>query len=145
MVFPKSQKNVNLWIDSSDFKLIGKNSTSTKDVSWSYKENSPDQRYMFVQDAQTRFRVVIGGYSPKIDDNSFLELQKDILSKAIKSGTVSGDCGFNYGKKIFKEIQFLTPFSKPVGRPKKGGGDKELRMLTKPQEKWNKEVRLVRA
>ena len=81
---------------------------------------------------------------PKIDYNSFLQLQRDILERIFKNGVVSGDCGFSVGKKIFDSVEFVVPFSKPVGRPKKGQ-HKEERMLSRRQEKWNCEMRAVRA
>ncbi len=37
---------------------------------WFYKENSPAQRFMFVQDARSWFPAVYGGYCLKINDNS---------------------------------------------------------------------------
>lgn len=82
--FPKCIQDTVLWMDSSDFRLIGKNKASTKHSDWSYKENSPAQRFMFIQNAQGKFLEVDGGYSPKIDDGSYLTLQKSILSKYYK-------------------------------------------------------------
>ncbi len=142
--FPKSLKNVLLWMDSCDFRLSGKNFISTSDCSWSYKENSPAQRFMFVQDSKTRFRAVFGDYSPKIDDNSTLSLIRQELNTKFKYATISADCGFSTGRRLFDKITFVTPFSKKRG-PKRKGVSKQLNDLTGPQKRWNKEMRTVRA
>lgn len=55
-------------MDSADFRLKGKSCTSVKDPSWSYKENSPAQRFLIGADVNTRIRVLDGGYSPKLYD-----------------------------------------------------------------------------
>ncbi len=110
--FPKSQKGVTLWMDSCDIKLIGKNSISTTDRSWSYKEIASVQQFMFAQDARTRFRAVFGGYSLKIDDGSALSLQHHVLNMMFKYAVISTDSGFVAGKRLFEKIKFVTPFSK---------------------------------
>jgi hypothetical protein len=72
--FPNALKDVNLWMDSSDFRLIGKKSVSTSDSSWSQKCNSPGQRYQFIMDGKSRIRKIWGGMSPKVDDGNHLRL-----------------------------------------------------------------------
>ncbi len=124
--------------------MIGKRSIGTKDSSWSYKENAPGLRFMFIQDVRSRFRAIYGGYSPKIDDNSFLTLKHEVISTSFKDGIISSDCGFTMGKSLFKNVTFITPFAKPVGR-KNGNKTKGIKKLTKKQEKWNEDVRSVRA
>ena len=64
--FKKPVKELQLFIDSSDFRLTGKRVTSKKDPSWSYKENGPAQRFMTICDAQARVRFLRGGYTPKL-------------------------------------------------------------------------------
>jgi hypothetical protein len=72
VAFRKSVKNLELFIDMSDFKLTGKSNTYKKDPSWSYKENCPAQRYMTITDASTRIRYFRGRYTPKLYDGHFL-------------------------------------------------------------------------
>ena len=45
---------------------------------------------------------------------------------------------------MFDKIKFFTPFPRKRGRRKKGV-TKETPSLTGPQEKWNREMRAVRA
>ena len=142
--FPKSMKTTTLWMDSSDFKLVGRRSTSRGSCSWSYKENGPAQRFMFVQDARSRFRAVYGGYSPKIDDNSFLALKRELIATSFRHGVVVADCGFTKGKTLFSHTTFITPHAKPAGRMK-GNDSRGLKKLTKKQEKHNEDLRSVRA
>jgi len=48
--FNKQVKETNLWIDSTNFKLKGKRSTSRTKGDWSFKCNAPGRRYMFISD-----------------------------------------------------------------------------------------------
>ena len=59
--FPKNVA-ADLWMDSSDFPLTGKRSTSRKDDWWSYKLNGPGCRYMFLIDGQGRIRKIWARY-----------------------------------------------------------------------------------
>ena len=52
--FEKLVEDAHLFMDSSDFRLQGKVSTSRKSDTWSYKWNSPGSRYMLIQGAATR-------------------------------------------------------------------------------------------
>jgi hypothetical protein len=63
---PQVIHGANLWLDSTDVRLIGKASVSRKDPSWSYKENSPARRYMTLSDARGRAVKIWNGYSPKV-------------------------------------------------------------------------------
>jgi hypothetical protein len=69
-LFPKKQNlgSVNLIMDSTDFKLSGKASISRKDPRWSYKLNTPGQRFQVVCDARGKVQQLWGGYSPKVYD-----------------------------------------------------------------------------
>jgi len=60
-------------MDSSDFKMKGKRSTSTKDPFWSYKENGPARRFMMVTDGRGSVKRIWGPYSPKTYDGDFLK------------------------------------------------------------------------
>jgi hypothetical protein len=69
-LYPKKKglEKVNLIIDSSDFRLSGKASTSQKDSKWSYKLNGPGQRFQVIYNVRGKVQKVWGGYSPKIYD-----------------------------------------------------------------------------
>lgn len=90
-VFKSPLENVNLWIDSSDLPLEGKRKISKKDPSWSFKCNSPGRRYMFLLDGKGGVRKLWGGYSPKIYDGTFLELEKEWFEKELNGAVVVGD------------------------------------------------------
>ena len=93
---------------------------------------------------QNQVSNCIWGYSPKIDNNSFLTLKQEAIESSFKNGVISADCGFTRGKLLFKNVTFITPHPKPVGRTKKNEV-RGMRQLTRKQEKWNQDVRLVRA
>ena len=72
--FSKDVGEVHLWLDTTDLRLVGKQSTSCTSHDWSYKCNSPGHRYAFLSDADGQIRKLWGGYSPKVYDGNFLEL-----------------------------------------------------------------------
>jgi len=51
-------KDVNLLIDSCDFRISGANSTSSKSYDWSPKEKAPAQRYTVVKDGKGVVRKI---------------------------------------------------------------------------------------
>ncbi|ELR13736.1 uncharacterized protein ACA1_075850 [Acanthamoeba castellanii str. Neff] len=58
-------KGACLWMDSFDVPLSGVSKMSKKDPLWSYKLNSPSQRFMALLDACGQFCMLWGGYSQK--------------------------------------------------------------------------------
>jgi hypothetical protein len=99
---------------------------------------------MFIQDGQGRFLDVNGGYSPKDDDGSYLNVQKDTISSTFNGGFFIADCGFDAGKTI-PNVKFYISYEKPKGRrPANSNSMTGYRQLTRDQEKWNEEVRSVR-
>ena len=62
-------------MDSVDLPKTHGPDRGRKSTAWSYKLNRPGRRFMFVQDLRRRVRKVFGGYSPKVYDGDFLEIQ----------------------------------------------------------------------
>lgn len=136
-------KSPNLWIDSSDWALQKWKGCSKKRSYWSYKLNKPGRRYMFIQDGKTRIRFLSNGYSPKVYDGTWLEIQKDWLEKHLKNGRILGDQHFEIGQKLIKSITFITPIKK---KPRKRKcGQEQIESLTKEQQRWNDAVKDARA
>jgi DDE superfamily endonuclease len=135
---------VNLLIDSSDFRLPGRSSVSKKDPSWSYKLNSPAQRYQVVCDASLQVRGIWGGYSPKIYDGHWVNMMKHTLVKEYSGARILGDCHYETGNSAISsiggqgEVQFFTAFPKPRGRKSKRDKSEGKKSLTAAQKKWNK-------
>lgn len=109
--FAEPVGKVHLWMDSTDFRLKGKRKTSRKDESWSYKLNSPGQRYMAVVDAKGRVRRLWGGYSPKVYDGSFLTLNEHYFREHYRGATVIADNHFAQGKNFSKDVKFLINYT----------------------------------
>lgn len=144
--FPEVMNDVSLWMDSTDFALIGKVSTSRKSRDWSFKMNGPGRRYMSLMDARGQLRALWGGYSPKVYDSDFLELNEKWLEKRLQGATVTADTHFEWGSKNLRRVTFKTPIPKPRGRRKKGSdGILIPKTLTRSQEKYNKDLHSVRS
>ncbi len=64
----RDQKHITRFVEENisgipvPIKLVGRRSTSRDSSLWSYKENSPAQRFMFVQDSRSWFPAVYAGY-----------------------------------------------------------------------------------
>jgi hypothetical protein len=125
ITFRKSVKNLQLFIDSSDFKLAGMSTTSKKYPSWSYKENCPAQRYMIITDASTRIRYFRVGYTPKLYDGHFLKLYQEELGDKFENPIIAGNQHFDYGAKNFRKIQFIVPYKAAPNRRSKTSSDDE--------------------
>ncbi len=119
----QNHRQINLWIDSADLKLIGKNSTFRKDDTWSYKENGPAQRYMFVQMVNPDFVLSLVDMCLKLMTTPFCSFREIHLNEYSRMVLLD-----SLGKMIFDSIEFVVPFLKPIGRPKKGQ-HKDERML----------------
>ena len=95
-------------IDSTDFKLRGKNSTSVKSKNHSYKNNAPSQRYMFINDGKNRIRKYWGGYSPKMHDLDCLKILEHEFEKHLDGGVILADFHF-FSKKNYLKTLRLEP------------------------------------
>jgi len=129
---------VQLWMDSTDFPLTGARSVSRRDSSWSYKCNSPGARFMYLMDGRGRTRKLWGGYSPKLYDGDFLQVQADWIRKYLKGAGVVADQHFRWGVENFKKdrVNFHVAPKKP--------GKKSLKKLTKSQQKYRAQVLQIR-
>lgn len=142
-------KRTCLWMDSTDFRLVGKSNTSRKHGSWSYKCNSPGRRYMMLCDGRGSLKKMWGGYSPKVYDGNFVEERATWFEKRLKGATVVADQHFEWGKTNLEHVRFHTPISHPKGRPRKGEkkkrGESKLRQLSKKERRYNEQVHSARA
>lgn len=135
---------IHLWMDSCDFRLARTRGVSKKGDTWSFKENSPAQRWMLLSDAQGRVRKLYGGYSPKVYDSHFLHIYKKVFEKELAGASVIADQHFRAEGIKFKNVRFVVAHPKPHNKqpPKNGKGVKKL---TKAQQKWNKELSDIRS
>ena len=51
---PEALQGTNLWIDSIDLQMKGRNVISKKSRKWSYKLDAPERRYLFIFDCRGR-------------------------------------------------------------------------------------------
>lgn len=102
-----------LLIDSKDFPLKGKSSTSKKDMSWSYKANGPAQRYMLLVDTAGTPRYLHGGYSPKLYDGHWVEARSDWFDDRLAGATIYGDEHFNSAARRLHHVRLICPKRKP--------------------------------
>ena len=147
--FGKLVEDANLFMDSSDFRLQGKVSTSRKSDTWSYKCNSPGSRYMLIQGAATRILKVWGGYSPKIYDGDFLTINRSKIETLFDGGVIVADNHFSKGRKLFKNIKFYTNYKKQQQGKKRKRADPAdddlVANITREQEQFNKQHQSARA
>lgn len=116
--FPASIGDANLWIDSVDYRIKGKQSASRKGPQWSYKLNAPGRRYVTIHNARRKVVKVYGGHSPKLFDGTFLETHKVDIQELFKGARFVGDNHFSKGKQYFSshanedDIKFYTNYAK---------------------------------
>lgn len=105
---------------------------------------------MTIRDGKKRIRRFWGGYSPKIHDGLFLELQRSEFERDFKvslheiefvfggnskqGAGILGDEHFAKGHKLFDDPVFYTPYKKPANG-----------VLTSSKARWNRDVRVLRA
>lgn len=97
---------------------------------------------MILVDHTGRIRRVWGGYSPKLFDGHFLEVERDWLEDNLVGATVMADNHFEWGKKNLKQVTFHTKILAP---PKKTKNNKDIGKLSKREQKYNQEVGRLRA
>lgn len=138
---------INSLLDSVDYRLKGKSSTSRRHENWSYKLNAPGRRYMTVITLMGEVVQMWGGYSPKVFDGHFLEAQAQWFERHAKGLKIAADAHFSAGNRLFQDPKFFTP---TVRRGMKRKRDDENNSaarshLTKAQKKVNKQIRAIRA
>lgn len=139
---------VNIWIDSTDFKLARTKERTKKSDDWSFKENAPAQRFMCLADGETRILAFEGGYSPKIYDGHFIEFKRPIWEQDLAGATIIGDNHFRSGSTRYRNVTWVTPYPRPSSKGKKDGELSRANIvgeLTKVQQKWNSEIAKIRA
>ena len=140
--FPSGLNDVSLWIDSSDFSIQCPAGPKRKNPYYSHKNLALARRYMMIADAKGRIRKIWGGYSPKVYDGHWLEINREWIDDNMTGGVVVGDCHFAAGKTMFENVTFFTPHPKKwVPKNEDGEG---LVKLTKEQIKWNAALAHVR-
>ena len=110
---PRHLQGIQLYIDSFDLRLSGKNSTSTSDQYWSYKCNSPGLKYFTLVDANSKVRKVWGPFSPKLYDGEFLLTQVDYLHDYFKGSVLIGDSHFAKAGSCLKDPILYTKVINP--------------------------------
>lgn len=112
---PIKVSDAQLIMDSTDIATKGKRSTRKASQDWSFKLNGPGVRFMIVSDVAQRVVKVWGGYSPKLYDGTFLEVNRMELLKDFEGMTILADNHFYRGKSLFQnKIKFH------VNYPEKG-------------------------
>lgn len=158
-ILPKKKelKQVNLFMDSTDFRLAGKVLVSRKDSRWSYKLNSPGQRFQVLCDAKEIVQKVWGRYSPKIYDGHWIEIMAEELGLQFSGAFIIADTHYETANNILsrfkmqKRIRFYTPIAQPRGRKLKKNENlpndlsRGACVLTKEQQLYNKRHAHVRA
>jgi hypothetical protein len=139
----KALSSVNLWMDSTDYALVGKSDKLKKDPYWSFKKNSMGRRYQAIFDAAGRVRGLWGGYSPKIIDNQWVEMNKHTLKEKFDGSTIIADGHYYASRKKVDGITFVVPTPKTVKKQTNNADDSTK--LTKEQQTLNKQIRNLRA
>ncbi|KAG2375136.1 hypothetical protein C9374_010140 [Naegleria lovaniensis] len=136
----KTEKKIeiNLWINSSDFKKTQPENASKKSDEYSYKEDHFANRFTCFSDANGRIRKLYGAYSPKVEDSAFMTLMKDEIETSMEGAVMLGDCGYESVVSKFRKINIVTPKSKQ----KDGRG---IRKLTQKQKARNKLLKSIRS
>lgn len=135
-------KDVNLWMDSTDFALRGPCEDGKKDQYHSYKLDSKG-RYQGIMDSNTRFRALYGGYSPKVHDSQFCEINKHSIKKDFKGGVIVADQHYQKFGRTCSDPKFVTPVRSPNKKKKKKKTD--ITVTTEEIKKKNEQIRAVRA
>lgn len=137
-------KKLNLLLDSVDFRLAGKSTTSKGSPDWSYKEDSPAQRYYYFRDLQGFVRALFGGSFPKTYDGHWVQICKEMINEKFLNAHIGIDTHFRICKDYFENITFYCKFNEPNNKKRKRNG-KRIQKLTKAQEKFNKQINEIRS
>lgn len=99
---------------------------------------------MFIMDGRRRIRKLWGGYSPKLYDGDFLNIQREFFAQHFSGTAVVGDGHFEKGPTFIPSVEWLVPTAKPRGRKKKGESE-PIELLSRKQQQMNKEIRDIRS
>ena len=154
--FQKEVEDTNLWLDSVDIRLPGKNTLSKKDPMWSYKKNGPGRRFECISDANQVIRLLKGPLCPKLYDADFIKLSQDLFNEVLSGGVIIADNHYDSAKKSLKHCKLYTNFreKKKLAKGKKkkrsfsemeGNEEETNEMLPKKQRDFNRAHRAARA
>lgn len=77
---------------------------------WSYEENAPAQRYQLIRDVgDGLIRLFSGGYSPKVDDQSWCKIMADQLEEKLSGANIVGDGHYTWARKWLTQVHFYAP------------------------------------
>lgn len=148
VALPAPLKAVQLWADSTDFRLQQHGRTSRKGELWSYKLKHAGWRYMFVRNGRGAVLQLWGGYSPKIKDGTFLVAAKREFTQLFSGAHVIADQEFSSAKSSFPSIKFYLAHRAPQKRkPKRGqrGPPPPPPVLPEVKKRWNDDIYAARA
>ena len=132
-----------LWIDSTDFRIKGKQSVHRDKSQWSHKLKSPGRRWLTITNAKAQVQWVAGPYKPTQYDGDLTVLNVATLDMLFGRSHMVGDNHFKKAGEFFSKITLFTNISKG-GRPKTVDGKKVPVTLTKEEEELNEKISLVR-
>lgn len=96
--FPPPVQPVNLWMDSSDFRL----QDTVENHEWiSHKLPGIGIRVQFIMDGKGRILFIAGPFQPTQYDGFFLELYHNDIQKAFAEGDIIADNHYLIGTSIF--------------------------------------------
>eukprot|EP00005_Dracoamoeba_jomungandri_P008799 CAMPEP_0174276072 /NCGR_PEP_ID=MMETSP0439-20130205/60184_1 /TAXON_ID=0 /ORGANISM="Stereomyxa ramosa, Strain Chinc5" /LENGTH=213 /DNA_ID=CAMNT_0015368261 /DNA_START=512 /DNA_END=1153 /DNA_ORIENTATION=+ len=136
-------RSVVLWIDSTDFRLVGKRKVSRRSRKWSFKLNSPGQRFMMLMDAKRRIRGLWGGYSPKVYDADWMHIRADWFNEHTTGASIIGDSHFTKSNDYLEHVNIVGPPKKP--KPPKGNECVQLETQTKAEKSEYQQYAKLRA
>lgn len=139
----KELSSVNLWMDSTDVPLTTPRGTSKKDRYWSYKCNKLGRRFQLIFDGKSICRGLYGGYSPKVHDSTWCEVNRTLLQSRYRKGVIISDCHYDSISKSNKDPIFICPKPNvPIELPKTSEND-SIPLIK--DIKRNKQIRNLRA
>jgi len=140
---PSFMSKVRFWIDSSDFPIQRKKGRGKRSEHWSGKMARPARRYMFLADGDQVLRKMWGGYSPKVYDGHFVEINKTWFDNKLNGVAVVGDSHFYSVARELRSCEMIAP--KPEGHTTDPETGRDLSTLTAEQQARNREIRRIRA
>jgi hypothetical protein len=114
VVLDLTLKGANLWMDSVDFKKTKYRGCSKKKSDWSYKLNRPGCWFMFLHNGRGKVCRLWVGYSPKLFDSDFLDLNKRWIERKLDGAGIIADNHFEKGKKFLKNVTAFKIHKKKI-------------------------------
>lgn len=146
--------SLNLFIDSTDFKIEKTSGRGPSSDYWSGKEKWSCLRFMTLVDAHKKILKIWPGYGPKQYDSHFVSGLKDWFQEHLKSGHIAADGHFSAVSKEITDPVFYTPIQQRKRRLAELAAedhgdineeDLPIPRLTKKNEKYNRDLHAARA